>query len=196
MLKSIKDFLLNYRGIKIDRKILVFLVDDYGTIRVASSESLSELQKFNPKVAQNRFNKFDDLATPQDLTALFEILNSVGDKNRNPAVFTPMTVVANPNFQAIREVEFTENHYESFFETLQKKPDGENTIELWREGISKGIFVPEFHGREHLNVRFWLNYLNKGDCMIKKAFDSNSIGVEPDKNEGKSYMAAFDFYKT
>lgn len=34
MLKPIKDFLSNYSGIKTERKIVVFLVDDYGRLSV------------------------------------------------------------------------------------------------------------------------------------------------------------------
>src|SRR5690606_14119461 len=45
---------------------------------------------------------------------------------------------------------------------------------------------------EHLNVRFWMEYLKKNDANIKEAFRHQSIGINPSKDIGKNYMAAFD----
>lgn len=192
MLKTFKNYIINARGIKTNRKVIVFLVDDYGTIRISSNRALHKLQLVAPNVVNNRFNQFDDIASADDLTALFDILTSVKDKNGNHAVITPMTVVANPNFEAIKEADFTQYFYESFFETLQKRADGEEVKTLWRQGIDQGIFIPEFHGREHLNTRFWLEYLQKKDINVSKAFELESIGIEPGVPSKKGYMAAFD----
>lgn len=194
MLNTLKNYIINARGIKITRKIIIFLVDDYGTIRISSNNALQKLQQVTPNVVNNRFNQFDDIASADDLTALFEILTSVKDKNGNHAVLTPMTVVANPNFEAIKEADFTQYFYESFFETLQKRADGEEVKTLWRQGIDQGIFIPEFHGREHLNTRFWLEYLQKKDINVSKAFEFESIGIEPAVSSKKGYMAAFDVW--
>lgn len=194
MLKLIRDFVINSYGVKTNRKIVVFLVDDYGTIRISSNEALQKLQQVAPNVVNNRFNQFDDIASVDDLTALFEILTSVKDKNSNHAVFTPMTVVANPNFEAIKESDFTQYFYESFYDTLEGRTDGKEVITLWRQGIDEGIFMPEFHGREHLNTRFWLEYLQKKDINVFKAFEFESIGIEPAVSSKKGYMAAFDVW--
>ena len=82
MLNSIKDFIKNFQGYKTNRKLVVFLVDDYGTIRIASSEALTELEKNDNTVADNRFNKFDDIASKEDLEMLFNVLKSVKDKRQ------------------------------------------------------------------------------------------------------------------
>lgn len=192
MLKSIKDYVINLQGYKTKRKLVVFLVDDYGTIRISSQRALEELSKIAPNVISNRFNKYDDIASKEDLEQLFEVLQSVKDKNGNPAVFTPMTVVANPDFDAIEKVNFENYYFETFFQTLDKRNDGEDIKALWKKGIEQGIFVPEFHGREHLNVRFWLNFLKKKDEYVLEAFNMQSIGIEPKDNGGRGYMAAFD----
>jgi hypothetical protein len=34
-------------------------------------------------------------------------------------------------------------------------------MELWIEGMQNNIFKPQFHGREHLNYKRWLNALQK-----------------------------------
>lgn len=192
MLKSIKDYIINFQGYKTKRKLVAFLVDDYGTIRISSPEALQELGKLDHKITENRFNKYDDIASKEDLEQLFEVLQSVKDKNGNPAVFTPMTVVANPDFDAIEKVNFENYYFETFFQTLDKRNDGEDIKALWKKGIEQGIFVPEFHGREHLNVRSWMEFLRKQDKNVMAAFKTQSIGMEPADGNRKGYMAAFD----
>lgn len=192
MLKSIKNFIVNFQGVKTKRKLIAFLVDDYGTIRISSSEALNELSKLDYKITANRFNKYDAIASKEDLEALFKVLESVKDKNGHAAVFTPMTVVANPDFVKIEKNQFKNYHYENFYQTLDKREDGEAIKILWKEGINKGIFVPEFHGREHLNVRFWMNLLRENDKNILNAFNNKSIGVNPKLKTTYDYMAAYD----
>ena len=34
-------------------------------------------------------------------------------------------------------------------------------LDLWRQGIDERLFVPAFHGREHLSVTRWLKALAK-----------------------------------
>src|SRR5690606_22722940 len=135
MLKSIKDFIINFQGYKTKRKLVAFLVDDYGTIRISSSEALETLSKLDEKIKENRFNKFDDLASKDDLEELFKVLKSVKDKNGKPAVFTPMTVVANPDFKAIENSDFKKYHYENYYQTLDRREDGEDIKRLWKQGI-------------------------------------------------------------
>jgi hypothetical protein len=192
MIEKLKGYIKNARGVKTERKIIVFLVDDYGTIRISSNQALQKLQHIDSKISDNRFNKYDDLANADDLTALFDVLSSVKDKNGNSAVFTPMTVVANPDFELIEKNNFSEYKYETFFETLERKNTSNAVKYLWQEGINKNIFLPEFHGREHLNVRFWLEYLQKKDKNVLEAFKLQSIGVKPYQKGGKGYMSAFD----
>lgn len=192
MLKTIKDYAINFQGYRTQRKLVVFLVDDYGTIRISSSEALNELDKIASQIGTNRFNKYDDIASKEDLEQLFGVLQSVKDKNGKPAVFTPMTVVANPDFYAIKEANFENYYFETFFQTLSKRNNGEDIKSLWEKGIEQGIFIPEFHGREHLNVRFWLNYLKRKDEYVLSAFNTQSIGIEPKNNDWGGYMAAFD----
>lgn len=192
MLNSIKDYIINYKGYKTDRKFVVFLVDDYGSILIPSDEVLQKLKVFSPIISENRFNKFDDIASADDLNKLFEVLTSVKDKNNNPAVFTPLTVVANPDFEKIKNDKFRNYHYETFFQTIGKKEDGKEIKALWEKGIKQKIFVPEFHGREHFNVRFWMDYLRKKDRNVLEAFLNNSIGIRPATKDGMGYMAAFD----
>ncbi|MBK8547870.1 MAG: hypothetical protein IPL63_10985 [Saprospiraceae bacterium] len=89
-------------GWKTERKIVVFESDDWGSIRMPSQKVYDSLVSKGVRLDSQGgylFNKFDTLADEDDLTALFEVLQSVKDKNGNPAVFTTVCVAANPDFQ-------------------------------------------------------------------------------------------------
>jgi hypothetical protein len=139
-----------------------------------------------------RFNSYDTLASEADLSALFEVLYSIKDKNGNPAVITPVSVMANPDFSKIKSSDFMEYFYEPFTETLKKTPGCNNSFSLWNEGIKERLFVPEFHGREHLNVNTWLRALRDGDPATQIAFNHGIWGFNNINPENISYQAAFD----
>lgn len=142
-----------------------------------------------------RFNAYDSLATSGDLTALFEVLCSVRDSTGRPPVFTPVSVVANPDFNKIENSSFREYYYEPFFETLKKYPACENSFDLWKEGIKHRLFVPQFHGREHLNVSVWLRALQNKNKRISLAFKNRMWGISTvdDPQINLEVQAAFDF---
>jgi len=122
---------------------------------------------------------------------LYEVLAKFKDKNGNNPVVTVVSLVANPDFKKIRESDFNEYYYEPFTVTL-KNYGRENALNLWREGIEKRLFVPQFHGREHLNVAAWMRALQNKDKETFLAFDCNMWGFINKHQHGLSYQAAFD----
>jgi hypothetical protein len=185
--------LSNIPGWRTKRKIIVFLVDDWGTIRIANKDARKALLKLNILKEFNRFDNYDVLESDEDLFRLFEILNSFKDKNGRSAIFTAVTNVANPDFDKIMNSEYREYYYEPFTATLDRYY-GKEPVKLWSEGIKNNIFVPQFHGREHLNVKYWLQGLQTKDPNLIEAFRLSSIGVTK-SNTGSivDYMSAFDF---
>jgi len=136
-----------------------------------------------------RYNVADTLASKDDLSALFEVLQTVKDSNGESAVFTPISLVANPDFEKIKASNFQEYFYEPFTETL-KRYKREDALKLWQEGITKRLFVPEFHGREHLNVQVWMRRLQNNDTHTMAAFEQGMWGFT---HAGFiTYQAAFD----
>ena len=174
-IKNIKDTLLqnliNIPGWRTIRKIVIFESDDWGSIRMPSRDVYELLLNKGIRIDNWSYNRYDSLASEADLTALFEVLQSVHDKNGHSAVITANTIVANPDFDKIRASNFREYHYEPFTETLKRYPEHHKSFELWQEGIRAGIFRPQFHGREHLNVYSWLNALKQNVGHIRLAFD-------------------------
>lgn len=141
------------------------------------------------------YNTYDTLADSNDLSGLFEVLSSARDKNGCCAVMTPVSVVANPDFDRIRESGFNTYFFEPFTETLKKFKGCEDSFQLWQEGIRRKIFVPQFHGREHLNVKAWLRALNNGNRNARIAFNHGFWGMstQTDPDIRLELQAAFDY---
>lgn len=135
----------------------------------------------------------DTLATSEDLENLFQVLSNYKDRNGKNAVFTAISVVANPDFEKIREAEFNKYFYEPFTETLKRYQGCERSFELWKEGIKNGLFIPQMHGREHLNVIAWMKALRSGDKQTREAFYEGIWGFVPDQSllPNIDFQAAF-----
>ncbi len=180
------------------RKLVIFESDDWGSIRMPSVETYKSLQAAGIDLTSDEgvlFNRYDSLATTADLAGLFEVLASVKDSMNRPAVFTPVALVANPDFRKIKESAYTAYFFEPFTDTLLRNSGCEGSFNMWKEGIRRGLFVPQFHGREHLNVKVWMKALNNGNRMSRIGFDHCFWGMstahEPDI--GLEFQAAFDF---
>lgn len=198
MLRIIKENIVsnlkNMPGWKTKRKIVIIECDDWGGIRMPSKEVYDSLAEQGMKI-DGWFNRYDTLETERDLERLFDALYSVRDKDNRPAVMTPITNVANPDFERIRASGFFDYHYEPFTETLKRYYPGTHVFKLWQEGISANIFVPELHGREHLAVQIWLRKLREGDKNLLFAFDKRftSLNILDVPMPAKEFRAEFYF---
>lgn len=195
---SILKNLSNIPGWRTKRNLIVIESDDWGSIRMPSTAVFGKLRLKGIDLILDegfRYNKYDSLATAEDLASLFEVLSSVKDSKGRPVVLTPVSVVANPDFDKIRLADFREYFYEPFTETLNRYPACENSFRLWGEGIEKRLFVPQFHGREHLNVKVWMKALQSRHQKAMVAFDNRMWGISTanDPNIKVEFQAAFDY---
>ena len=187
----------NIPGWWTNRKIVVFESDDWGSIRMPSRIVYKKLNEAGVDLNSGdsfRYNRYDSLATADDLECLYNILSSVKDSNGNHCVFTVVSVVANPDFKKIQASDFQEYHYEPFTETLKRYPACENSFKLWHEGMQQHLFVPQFHGREHLNVSAWLKALQTNHSHTRIAFNHGMWGFATSSEDNLSvpFQAAFD----
>lgn len=173
--RKIKDNLIHLPGFRTNRKIVVIESDDWGSIRMSSTEALNRLLAKGIKldINKNNYDRLDTIASPSDMERLFETLQSVKDKNNNPAIITANSLVANPDFDKIKSSDYTEYHYEPITETMNRYYSQSSPFALWQEGMKSGVFYPQFHGREHLNVFLWLQLLRKNAAGVREAFDEN-----------------------
>ncbi|GAF03250.1 hypothetical protein [Saccharicrinis fermentans] len=195
---STRRHISNIPGFNIRRKLLVIESDDWGSVRMPGVQAFDNLMNAGIDLVSDegfRFNKYDSLATSDDLSFLLELLSSFKDCTNRPAVLTPVSVMANPNFEQIKENGFNTYSFEPFTETLNRYQGCESSYALWLQGIENRLFVPQFHGREHLNVLPWLRALKSGHKNTLLAFDNQLWGISTaqDPDIGLEYQAAFDF---
>ncbi|UJP64455.1 hypothetical protein [Mongoliitalea daihaiensis] len=200
---SIRNFLIdnlkNIPGWRTKRKLVIFSVDDYGNVRVDSKKALENIRKKIPQKAQ-RFDLFDTLETKEDLEMLYKVLNSVKDRNGNPAVFTPYALSCNIDFEQMQEEGYETYHYELLPDTFQKlsrlQPKAyEGTWELWQEGMAKGFMRPEFHGREHFNLKVFEEKLSKKDPALMVSLENRSLAnIGSSGYSSIGWTAAFSFW--
>lgn len=191
-------FLVKHLGWKTKRKIVVIESDDWGSIRMPSSEVLETLLSGGVRLNPNGgYDRYDTLASVDDLSYLFEVLNSVRDKNNKPAVITFNSVMANPDFNKIQESNFTKYFYEPFQKTLSKKSATAQSFEVWLQGMQIGVMQPQFHAREHLNAQLWLQGLKNNYSNSLAAFKKGVFSNSFDKNldvRGR-YLEAYNVAK-
>jgi hypothetical protein len=195
ILKSASYNLQSIPGKRVDEKIIIIESDDWGSIRMSSKRAYNSLLDKGIPVNKSFYNKYDSLASSEDLENLFHVLSKYKDKLGNSPVITANTIVANPDFERIRQDNFEKYHYELFTDTLKKYSNThQNSFDLWKEGIKSKVFIPQFHGREHLNYKRWLSSLKQGNKDAVAAFDENVFGYPLDAKSPfyTNYMAAFD----
>lgn len=195
----LKKYYVNFRGWSTKRKIVVIESDDWGAIRIRDRQAREDFMSKDNGVRSNLFCKYDTLESLDDIRELFNLLKSYTDRNGVHPVITACAVVANPDFNKIRQSNFTEYFYEDIRSTYNRYYGTDALINYWKtEGIqNKRLLIPQFHGREHINYRVWLRMIQNENSIDRYAFDQESIlGIrtmtQPLGING--YMAAFEDY--
>lgn len=186
--------LKNIIGKSLKQKYIIFESDDWGSIRMPSIKTLMYLKSKGvslDKADNKRYTHNDTLASSDDLELLFGVLSKYKDSVGNSPIFTALSVVANPDFKKIEESKFESYFYEPFTETL-KNYGHLKAFDLWKEGINKNLFYPEFHGREHLNVPVWMRALKAQDKETILAFENNLWAIKSEFTKNIYYEAAFN----
>jgi len=171
---------LNSQGWKTNRKLIIFESDDWGSIRMPSNEVFNRLVTYGLPLDTHPFSLFDTLESNRDLEALFEVLTTVRDHVGKNPIITANIVCANPDFDKISNTGFNEYYYEHVCDTFNRYHSNFSAFNMWIEGYKAGCFFPQFHGREHVNIPFWLRVLKADDPAFKLAFSLNCWGLTPD----------------
>lgn len=183
----------NIPGWRTKRHIVVIESDDWGSIRMSSLENFDMMLKAGMPVDKNHYNLYDSLESNEDLLALMETLSKFTDKTGRHPVFTGVNVVANPDFEKIKQNGFSKYVYEPYTETCKRYSKHDRVYELWKEGVVKRLIVPIFHGREHLNAQFWLRALQNGNKSTLLGFANGVTGMPGIQGEiMPKFQAAFD----
>lgn len=193
IISHIKKIVSNLPGWQTKRRLVVIESDDWGSIRMPSLAVLKELEEVGINITNHdngRYNSLDTLGSSDDLDALFTTLMKFRDINGRHPVLTALTLTSNPDFDKIANDDFQNYYAEPITETFKKYGIG-NSLAVWKEGERNHLFYPEFHGREHLNVKLWLNDLRDQNIQTLEAFRRSFWGFRNTKNR-ISYQSAFD----
>ena len=163
--------LINIPGFRTKRKIVVIESDDWGSIRIPSRDVYDTFLSKGFDISGSDYNRLDTLESNEDLSMLFDVLESHRDSKNNPAVITANCVVGNPDFSKIRNSDFQEYFYEPVNKTLKRYPGRDRVESLWKQGYADKLFYPQFHGREHVNVVRWMNALKEKTPEIMFTFE-------------------------
>lgn len=166
--------LINIPGFRTKRKLVVIESDDWGSIRMPSLEVYDKFIEKGFNIANSDYNRLDTLENNDDLVMLYEVLRSHTDTLGNPAVITANVIVGNPDFKKIKEADFRDYFVEPVSETFKKYPKREKVLDLWIDGNKQGLFHPQFHGREHVNVVRWMEALQRRTPEIMFTFENGT----------------------
>ncbi len=182
-------------GWRTHRKIIVIESDDWGTIRMPSKEVYGTLLRDGIRVNECPYNRVDALESEEDLSHLFDLLTQIEDTHGKAPVITANVLTSNPDFEKIKASGFEQYTYELLTETYKKYPKHSNSFTVLKQGMENNLFLPQFHGREHLNVARWMRGLRSNFPETRKTFDLNLFGISTSisSENRKSYMQAFGF---
>ena len=175
-------------------------VDDYGNVRLDSTKARENMDKAGLKI-MSHFDAYDALETRRDLEMLYGALSSVKDKNGKHAVFTPFALPCNIDFEKMAENNYN-NYFQETLPTTYQKLEAKDSDaykgawNLWKEGIDEGLMVPQFHGREHFNLKVFEEKLAKKDYELLTALNNRSYtSISSSGYATINYTAAFDFWE-
>lgn len=193
LVKHVSTHLKNVIGWKSNRRIVVFAVDDYGNLRISSKQGLNNLIKYGIKL-KSRFDYFDSLENHEDLEMLFDTLRKFKDIKQNNPVFTAFSLPANIDYEKVMK-EGDRYYYELLPDSYHKTYGSDNTFTVLSQGIDERLFHPQFHGREHLNVKHFETALKENSKELRICLENRCYtGISSKYFATIKYSSAFDFF--
>lgn len=124
------------------------------------------------------------LETAEQMEQLFDVLRSFRGGDGRNVVFCPAYIVANPDFAAIRENDFSEYVEIPLNDGYPAGWERPGMLEKARDGIAEGLWYPLYHSRmHHYNGQCWVDILRSGsDPLLRSFFDLGMIGVSDPRN--------------
>jgi len=176
-MSTLPSYLKNLPGKQLNGKFLVIESDDWGAVRMTNLDTYNSLLSKGIRVDKCIYNRYDQLENADDLSAIADVISGIKDIKGNPVVITANYLMANPNFGKIEETCFQEYCFESFQDSYLRYYPNQRVFELTSELISKKLFMPQLHSREHLNPEIWLSMLRNGNKHLLEAFHHHIFGL-------------------
>ena len=126
---------INLGGSAINDKLVIFESDDWGAIRTPSRNFVDFLKKKDVRLENSVYHR-DSLASKSDLENLFDLLLKYKGADESSIKLTANCIVANPDFEKIRENDYREYFYEPVYKTFRRYPEHADKLEIWKHGLS------------------------------------------------------------
>jgi len=180
-------------GKKTNRKILVIESDDWGHVSMPTMSAYHKLQNFGIPVKHCAYSTYDFLENYNDIEILNNFCSSFRYINGSPLKITANFIMANPNFEYIKDSNYSEYRYIDLKETYMMHQGSLATFSSIQESFKNSTLIPQLHGREHLQVNHWLGALRERDNETSYAFDLGVVGhpSEYGKKSGIHFLSAF-----
>ncbi|SDZ40624.1 MULTISPECIES: hypothetical protein [Rhodonellum] len=172
---------------------MVIESDDWGSIRMPSKNAYESLIKSGIAVDSCAYNTFDTLETTEDIEEIIKFCRGFCDSLGNPLKITTNFIMANPDFNKIKESKFKNYYFKDLLDTYEYYQGENRTFQAITYAIGENVFFPQLHGREHLQVNHWLKALMNGDKESINAFDQDVWGHPSnyEKVYGINFSSAF-----
>ncbi|GAB1448418.1 hypothetical protein MASR2M44_14270 [Bacteroidota bacterium] len=151
--------------------------DDWGAERVSDRRTQDLLREL-PGFKDGPHSRVDTLESPEDYDALLSCLSELEQQTGKKVKMTLNFLAGNPDYASIRESKFSQYYLEPFTTTYTNKHQSNQGFQLLKEGMERGYFQAQFHGREHVWVNPWLEELSNENSSFRKAFDLNNFGAD------------------
>lgn len=162
-------------GWRSENPVLVIESDDWGAEHIPSRDIL----KKSPGLGENLSEyDFDGLESTEDIEELCATLRTYRNAKGNSAVITANFIMANPDYRQIQKNNFKKFIYKRIDDGFNHETDIATLWKSYRKAIDSGVFVPQFHGLLHFNVKNWMERLQNHDPDTINAFNLTMIGGE------------------
>lgn len=176
-IKSLVKTFLMKKGLKTNKKIVVFESDDWGADRNYSKENLDKLLSLYPEFAPDGYQKFDTLESDEDVRELKKVLLSCRGADNSPAVFTLNFATFNLNTEEMKNADLKETKLVPIELYYKEKNGSGKVLAEVADGEYKGCFASELHSREHINSETLIADIKGGNKLVADALDLKIVGV-------------------
>lgn len=192
---TLKLHLNSITGFSSNKRIVVIESDDWGSIRMPDKSTFLHAEKAGIPVSKCPYLSNDTLASALDWEVLLTQTATIKDSSNRIMPITGNVVVGNPNMEKIKQANFESYYWEPFTDTLKRFNHSQNSFKYWEIAMNVGAFVPEFHGREHVNVQLWLKLLKAQHPLVTSAFEFGFWGLGSNiLSDQRHFMqASFDY---
>ena len=166
-------------------KYIIIESDDWGMKGSLDERGVKYCMKKYGKINCSRWTT-DSLETAEDLTLLFELIDSYRSSFNKPPIITANFITHN--------IDYNKSNDLSFIPLSQTLSNNVSINELYHQGIDNKILCPQLHGYCHFDINKLSNYFNtdEGKKLFAIGFLTGLSTIKGSLNLFKSELMRYD----